>query len=392
VDPVKNPFSPGAGAPPPELVGRDDVLEQSRTLFARVIAGRSEKSIILTGLRGVGKTVLLNEMKAKAEEAGFRVILIEAPEEKSLPDMLAPSLKSLLFGLDRMQGVSEKVKRSLRVLRAWVGTPQVTIHDITYGLAYDPEHGVADSGNLETDLGALFEAVAEAAQDRKVGVALLIDEVQYLSTEELSAIIVAMHRMQQRQLPLVFIGAGLPTIPGLAGAAKSYSERLFSYPTIGALTQAESSEALADPVIPLNVAFTSLALKEIFRQTQGYPYFIQEWGYQCWNVAKESPIDDADVEAATTTVLPRLDESFFRVRFDRLNPSQRRYLRAMAELDQPCKSGDIAALLKVNISSLGPVRAQLINKGMIYSPAHGDMAFTVPLFGEFMIRAMPELN
>ena len=392
MDPVRNPFSPGAGAPPPELVGRDDVLEQARILLARTIAGRSEKSIILTGLRGVGKTVLLNEIRVQAEDAGFRTIYIEAPEEKSLADMLAPSLKSLLFGLDRMQGVSESVKRGLRVLRAWVGTPQVTIRDITYGLSYDPEHGVADSGNLEADLGALFETVAEAAKDRGTGVALLIDEVQYLSGEELAAIIVAMHRLQQRQLPFVFVGAGLPTIPGLAGAAKSYAERLFSYPVIGALTQMDSARALKDPVAPLLVEFTSPALAEIFRQTQGYPYFIQEWGYQCWNVAERSPINDKDVLVATQTVLPRLDESFFRVRFDRLNPSQRRYLRAMASLEQPCKTGDIASLLKVKISSLGPVRAQLINKGMIYSPAHGDMAYTVPLFGEFMMRAMPELS
>lgn len=385
---VKNPFSPGAGAPPPELVGRGQILAQAEVLFARVLAGRAERSMLMTGLRGVGKTVLLNEIARLAEKADYHSVYLEAPEDKSLPDMLAPKLKSLLFDLDRIQGISEKVKRSLRVFRGWLGTPQVTMNDVTFGLAYDPEQGVADSGDLEADLVSLFESIAEAAQDRKSGVALLIDEVQYLQQSELSALIVAMHRLQQRQLPFVFIGAGLPTLPGLAGDAKSYAERLFSYPDVGALTRSDSATALVEPTRQQDVAFTDDALDEIYAQTQGYPYFLQEWGYQSWNVAEDSPIDLEDVRNATESVLPRLDESFFRVRYDRLTPSERRYLRAMAELDQPCKSGEIAAKLDVKTTSLGPTRAQLMAKGMVYSPAHGDLTYTVPLFGEFMKRVM----
>lgn len=392
MDRLENPYSPGAGAPPPELVGREIILDDAEVLFKRILKGRSERSMILTGLRGVGKTVLLNEIKSKAEENGFLTIFVEAPEEKSLSDMLAPQLRALLFRLDRMQGVSQKVKLSLGVFRAWLGTPQITIENITYGLAYDPETGIADSGDLETDLSALFEVIAEAAADRKLGVALLIDEVQYLNMEEISALIVAMHKVQQKKLPFAFVGAGLPTIPGLAGAAKSYAERLFQYPIVGALSYEESSKALLEPASDMKVTFSKEALDEIFKQTKGYPYFIQEWGYHCWNLAQESPITFEDAESATQTVIPRLDESFFRVRFDRLTPNQRRYLRAMAELPQPCKSGDIASILAVKINSLGPVRADLINKGMIYSPAHGDIAFTVPLFEQFMLRVMPELT
>lgn len=388
MDRVRNPFSPGAGAPPPELVGRQQILEQAEVLFARVMAGRAERSLLMTGLRGVGKTVLLNEADRLASTANFNTIFIEAPDDKSLPDLLAPKLRSLLFDLDRIQGISEKVKRSLRVFRSWLGTPQVTVNDVTFGVAYDPEVGVADSGDLEADLVSLFESIAEAAQERRRGVALLIDEVQYLKKRELSALIVAMHRLQQRQLPFVFVGAGLPTLPGLAGNAKSYAERLFSYPDLGALSKEDSISALVEPVREQSVAFTEEALEEIFFQTQGYPYFIQEWGYQSWNIATTSPITLDDVHRATAMVIPRLDESFFRVRYDRLTPSESRYLRAMAELGQPCKSGDVATLLKVKTTSLGPTRAQLIAKGMIYSPAFGDLAFTVPLFGDFMKRTV----
>jgi hypothetical protein len=389
MDPIQNPFSPGAGAPPPELVGRSHILDQAKILFGRTIAGRQEKSMILTGLRGVGKTVLLNEMKDLAESAGFQPLYVEAPEVQSLPDMLVPALKNLLFDLDRMKGVSEKVKRGLRVFRAWLGTPQVTIHGATLGLSYDPEVGVADSGDLNADLTALFVAIGEAAKDRGAGVALLIDEIQYLSQAELSAVIVAMHRLQQQGLPFVLVGAGLPTVPGLAGQAKSYAERLFSYPAVGALSRSDSDTALSEPVRLQGVAFSQSALSEIFRLTRGYPYFIQEWGYQTWNVGESAVFDIADVETATARVIPRLDESFFKVRYDRLTPRERRYLRAMAELPQPaCRTGDIAEILGVKTTSLGPVRAQLMSKGMVYSPAHGDMAFTVPLFDDFMKRSM----
>ncbi|MEQ1591295.1 MAG: AAA family ATPase [Thiobacillaceae bacterium] len=393
MDKIRNPFSPGAGSPPPELAGRDGILEQARVLLGRVLAKRPEKSVLLTGLRGVGKTVLLNEIERMAQGAGYRTILVEAHEGKSLAVLLAPHLRRLLFDLDRIAGAGDKVRRGIAVLKSFVGAIRLTVGDIDIGLDIEPEPGAADSGDLEVDLPSLFMAVGEAAQERGVAVAILIDEIQYFSSVELSALIMAMHKMQQRQLPLVLIAAGLPILPGLMGESKSYAERLFSFPDIGPLPKADAIKALQDPVQEAGEAFEIAALDEIFRLTRGYPYFLQEWGYQAWNHAAASPISLAVVQETSDLVSRRLDENFFRVRFDRLTPREKKYLRAMAELGPgPHRTGDVADKLGVKINTLGPVRAHLIKKGMVYSPSHGDMAFTVPLFDEFMRRAMPQFE
>jgi len=390
MDNIKNPFSPGAGSPPPELAGRDGILAQARVLLGRVKAKRPEKSLLLTGLRGVGKTVLLNEIERMAQAAGYRTILVEAHEGKSLAVLLAPHLRRLLFDLDRMAGAGDKVRRGLGVLKSFVGAIKVKVGDIDIGLDIEPVKGDADSGDLEVDLPSLFVAVAEAAEDRGVGVAILIDEIQYFSASELSALIMAMHKMQQRQLPLVLVGAGLPILPGLAGESKSYAERLFSFPDIGPLPADDAVKALNDPVVAAGEAFEPGALNAIVEVTKGYPYFLQEWGYQVWNHALASPITQAVVTESSALVSRRLDENFFRVRYDRLTPREKMYLRAMAELGAgPYRTGDIADTMKVKINTLGPVRSSLIKKGMVYSPSHGDMAFTVPLFDEFMRRAIP---
>ena len=390
MDAVKNPFSPGAGSPPPELVGREDVLEQARILLGRVKEGRAEKSILLTGLRGVGKTVLLNEIERMAVDAGYRTVALEAHEDKSLAALLASPLRKLLFELNRAAGAGDKAKRALAVLKGFLDGVKVKVGEIEIGLDIEPEQGTADSGDLESDLPGLFIAVAEAAAERRRPVALLIDEMQYFSPVELSALIMAMHKMQQRRLPMTLLGAGLPILPGLAGESKSYAERLFSFPDIGALSEADAAKALRVPTEAAGVHFEKEALKEIFRLTRGYPYFLQEWGYQAWNHASASPITLRVIREATPTVVGRLDRNFFRVRFDRLTPGEKRFLRAMAGLGSGAhRSSDIADALGVKINSLGPVRAKLIRKGMIYSPAHGDMAFTVPLFDECMLRAMP---
>ena len=390
MDKIKNPFSPGAGSPPPELAGRDGILEQAEVLLGRVRAKRPEKSLLLTGLRGVGKTVLLNEIERMAQATGYRTILVEAHEGKSLAVLLAPHLRRLLFDLDRIAGVGDKVRRSLGVLKSFVGAIKITVGEIDVGLDIEPESGAADSGDLEVDLPSLFMAVGEAAQERGVAVAILIDEIQYFSSPELSALIMAMHKMQQRQLPLVFIGAGLPILPGLAGESKSYAERLFSFPEVGPLPEPDAIKALHDPVQAAGESFEPVALHEIFRLTKGYPYFLQEWGYQAWNHAVASPITLHVVQESSDLVSRRLDENFFRVRFDRLTPREKMFLRAMAELGSgPYRTGDVADKLSVKISTLGPLRAGLIKKGMIYSPSYGDMAFTVPLFDEFMRRAIP---
>ncbi len=395
MDPYKNPFSPGAGSPPPELVGRDPILDTAKILLGRVKSKRAEKSMMLTGLRGVGKTVLLNAIDQLAQAHGYQTALIEAHEDKPLGSLIAPHLKSLFYSLDRIAGAKEKIRRGLAVLRSFIGAlkPTATVGDVTYGLDIDPEKGSADSGDIEIDLPNLFTALGEAAQSRAVAVAILIDEIQYFGPKELAALIMSMHKIQQRQLPIVLLGAGLPTLPALAGESKSYVERLFSFPNVGALSESDAARALQEPARTVGVEFETGALAEIYRLTSGYPYFLQEWGYQAWNTATSSPIKTAAVKKATENVIARLDESFFRVRYERLTPSEKRLLRAMAELGPGAhRTGDIAETLGVKVTSIGPNRAKLIKKGMIYSPAYGDMAFTVPLFDQFMIRAMPDFR
>jgi len=390
MDMIANPFSPGAGSPPPELAGRDAILLQARVLFKRIQTGRSERSMLMTGLRGVGKTVLLNEMERLAKAEGYHTILFEVYENKPLALQLIPQLRRLLFELDRLAGAGHKVRRGIAVLKSFIGSVKVTMGDLEIGLDIEPERGAADSGDLEVDLPNLFSAVAEAAQERNTSLAILIDEVQYLDKQEMGALIVAMHKMQQRQLPLVLIGAGLPILPGLAGESKSYAERLFHFPDIGPLPQEESFKAIKDPIESAGESITPDALNLIYALTQGYPYFLQEWGYQAWNHASASPITVGTIRETSTIVERRLDENFFRVRFNRLTPREKDFLRAMAHLGAgPYRASDIAAAIQSKVTSIAPLRANLIKKGMIYSPAHGELAFTVPLFDEFMRRAIP---
>lgn len=391
MDEMRNPFSPGAGAPPPELVGRDPILKEAQVLFGRIKRKRPEKSMLLTGLRGVGKTVLLNEMQRIGKEEGYQTISIEAHENKALGPLIVPQLWKLLFELDRGAGFSNRVKRGLSVLRSFISGLKVTVNDVTIGLDIEPERGSADSGDLEIDLPHLLVAIAEAAEDRGSAVALIIDEIQYFSQKELGALIMAMHKIQQHQLPLVLLGAGLPILPAMAGDSKSYAERLFNFPEVGALSEADAKRALEDPARLAGVIFEKQALEEIYRLTKGYPYFLQEWGYQSWIHAERSPVTIQTIDTTTTSVIKRLDKNFFRVRYDRLTPSEKAFLRQMAELGAgPYKTGDVAALSNRTTNSLAPVRAKLMKKGMIYSPAYGEIAFTVPLFDEFMIRTMPE--
>jgi hypothetical protein len=305
--------------------------------------------------------------------------------------LLIPQLRRILFELNRLAGAGDKVRRGIAVLKSFIGGVRVAVGDVEFGLDIDPERGAADSGDLEIDLPNLLGAVAEAAEERRASVAILIDEIQYLRSSELSALIMAMHKMQQRQSPLLLIGAGLPILPGMAGESKFYAERLFNFPDLGPLSQQESAKAIKEPIEASGETIEKAALKEIFRTTQGYPYFLQEWGYQAWNHAQSSPVSIKVVHESTAVVEQRLDENFFRVRFNRLTPREKKYLRAMAQLGAgPYRTADIADALSVKITTLGPVRASLIKKGMIYSPAHGDMAFTVPLFDEFMRRSIPD--
>lgn len=394
MDPLHNPFSPGAGTPPPQLAGRSDLLRQAMTTLARVKRGRAEKSIMLIGLRGTGKTVLLYEISKLAEKEGYHAVMLEAHEKKTLPEILLPELRRILFSLD-VGVVSAKVKKAFRVLKSFLSNINVNIkiQEIDLGVGIEPEKGAADSGDLESDLAQVFIALGEAAQDRNTAVAIIIDELQYLTEEELSSLIMAVHKVSQKSLPVVIIGAGLPQLVGKAGSAKSYAERLFDFPELGPLKNDDAKAALQEPVKNEGISFTQDALKEIIGVTEGYPYFIQEWGYQAWNIAESSPIDINVAKQATTASIQRLDQSFFRVRFDRLTPREKEYLRALAELgSDPQRSGDVAEELGLDVQTVAPLRNNLIKKGMIYSPKHGDTAFTVPLFEGFMKRIMPDFR
>ena len=391
MNPDTNPFSPGAGAPPPALAGRGELLQHAMTALARIKNGLAERSLFLVGLRGVGKTVLLTRIAAIAEDKGYKSVMVEANEGKSLALILLPALRTLFYDLNRGAQVSAKARRGLAVLKSFIASIKLKFHDVEFSLDIDPEIGSADSGDLESDLAQVFVALGEAAQDRGTAVAVIMDELQYLEDAELSALIMAAHKLAQKALPVILIGAGLPQLIGKAGNAKSYAERLFQYPEIGPLAPVDATEAVLAPLRNQNVQMTPDALDEILRITQGYPYFLQEWGYFAWNLAQHSPITLADVHAATDAAVQRLDKNFFRSRFDRLTPQEKLYLRAMAELgDSPQRSGDIADKLGRGVNQVSPLRSNLIHKGMIYSPTHGDTAYTVPMFGAFMKRIMPD--
>ena len=390
MDPITNPFAPGAGTPPPQLAGRDDVREIVRIAIERVRRGLPTKSILMVGLRGVGKTVLLDRMRDDAEGAGIQTLRIEAPEYRSLPAILAPQLRQALLRLSRNEKAKSLAQRALRALAGFAKSLKVKYEDIEVGFDFDPEPGLADNGDLEHDLQALLEAAGAAAHEAETALAIFADELQYVEEDELAALITSLHRTAQRRLPVVLVGAGLPQLRGRMGRAKSYAERLFDFPEIGPLSPEATQLAIAKPANDQNVEVNPDALDLIVKETRGYPYFVQEWGKHSWDTAQASPITRADVENASVAAIAALDESFFRVRFDRLTPAEKRYLRAMAELGPgPHRSGDIADQLGRDVTSLGPTRNQLISKGMIWSPHHGDTAFTVPMFDEFMHRIMP---
>ncbi|WP_425410366.1 ATP-binding protein [Hyphococcus sp.] len=393
MDPRRNPYAPGAGTPPPDLAGRDEILERASVALDRIRAGRAARSFIYYGLRGVGKTVLLNNIRLDAETREIAAVWMEAPEGRSLPGVLAPALRTALLRLNRGAAAKAAAARAMRALAGFVKALKVKYDDIEVGVDFETEKGLADSGDLDMDLMDLLMAIGEAAKERDTAFVMFIDELQYVPEEQLAALVSALHRVAQSQLPATMVAAGLPQLLAQMGRAKSYAERLFEFIEITPLAQQAARDAIINPAQSENVQYRNNAVDEIIHQTGCYPYFLQEWGKHAWDAAGKSPITRTDVEAATVTALAELDDSFFRVRFDRLTPAEKRYLRAMAELGSgPHRSGDIADILKKKVSEVAPVRAKLINKGMIYSPSHGDNAFTVPLFDGFMKRVMPKVE
>lgn len=387
MDPVRNPYSPGAGSPPPALVGRDRQLEAFDVAVQRLGMGRPAKSQMLTGLRGVGKTVLLREFGRIAQNHGWVWEQTEATTSSVFPDSAANLVRKALLRLSAGRRVTELLSRAFGVLRSfrlrWQLPGDVAIE-------WEPVPGPADSGVLESDLAGLFIEVGQVARLEHTGVLLTIDEVQYLSEHDLGALIVGLHRVNQEQLPFMVAGAGLPSLPGLAGEAKSYAERLFDFPTIGSLGAADAALALRQPAEREGVAWQQEALQRVIELTEGYPYFLQEFGKQTWDVADgPDEIFQEDVDAAVPIALAELDTGFFRARLDRVSESERAYLRAMASLGSgPYSSGAVAAALGKVTTQLGPVRDGLIKRGICFSPRWGQIAFTVPMFDRYVNRAL----
>ena len=390
MSPLDNPFAPGAGTPPPELAGRDELLDAIHIATERTRRRNSARSVLLLGLRGVGKTVLLDRVHEEAQGAGLATVMLEVTDGNPLPALLAAELHPVLLRLSRRQQVHDLAVRALRVLAGFVSGLKLKHGDFELGIDAPVEPGVADSGNLELDLTALFEALGAAAAASDTALVVIVDEMQHVPKAELSALSAALHRAAQRRLPILLAAAGLPQLRGRVAEAKTYAERLFEFREVGPLDEKASGDAVAKPIRACNADIAPGALQTIVEETRGYPYFLQEWGKHVWDVAERSPIDSGDVARASTEVAAALDAGFFRARFDRLTPIQKRYLRAMAELGPgPHRSGEIARALDRKVTALGPTRAQLIAKGMIWSAARGDTAFTVPSFDRFMRRVMP---
>ncbi len=391
MDPITNPYTPGAGTPPRELAGRDELRNKVRVCLERLKIGNSAKSLIMVGLRGVGKTVLLDKIRLDAENSGFHTVRIEVPENRSLPAVIAPALRIALLRLSKVEVAKVFAQRALSALAGLAKSLKVKYQDIEVGIDFDAEPGLADNGDLEIDLAALFVESGIAAQKAGTVLVLFIDELQYIKQDQFAALISALHRCAQQNLPMAVVGAGLPQLLSIAGEAKSYSERLFDYPIVDKLSLSPATDVIRKPAMALGVAFEDEAVEEIIRKTDGYPYFLQEWGKHAWDCAVTSPITATDIQEASQLTIATLDESFFKVRLERTTPSERRYLRAMAELGAgPHRSGDIAQKLNKAATSLGPVRASLIGKGIVWSPSHGDTAFTVPLFHLYLLRTLKD--
>ena len=386
-----NPFEPGAGTKPHELVGRELILDDAEGAIGRGLKGRPIRGQVFYGLRGDGKTVLLREVSEIARRRGGLVADLETPENKKLTEILVPAVRQLLIALSTSEQAKAAVRQAAAALRSFASAFKIKVAGV--GIEVKEAKGVADSGDLEMDVADLLVAVAEVARAEGRVVLLALDEMQYLDEVELSALITAIHRINQRSLPLGFFGAGLPQLLGLAGSAKSYSERLFSFIEIGALSKDEASKVIGDPIVKAGASIQPSAVDYIFSKSQGYPYFLQEWGFRTWNTAAKAPITKADAIAAEERTIESLDKGFFRVRVDQLTQSEQLYLRAMAELGPgPHKSADVAKVLGKKATQTGPVRSQVIAKGMAYGGQYGMVHFSVPLFDEFMKRAMPQFG
>lgn len=356
----------------------------------RMALGRFERSIVLTGLRGVGKTVLLNEFGQIAQGRGWVHEHLEATEDTQAAVAVATLARRVLLEMSMTRRVMDRARSALGALRAFVKVHVPTADGGALTIDFEPRSGLADSGDLDGDLGGVFKEVGETAQAAGTGVLLTIDELQYLSRGDLGALIVGLHRVSQLGLPLLVAGAGLPSLPGLAGEARSYAERLFAYVDVGSLDHEDARRAIVAPVVSEGASWQPDAADRVIELTQGYPYFLQEFGKQAWNVAEGATIELADAIASSSLAVDELDHGFFRARIDKATDAERDYLRAMANLpvSDLYKSGDVSAALDKRTSQTGPVRDSLIKRGLLYAPRHGFLAFTVPMFDQYIRRTL----
>jgi hypothetical protein len=392
VDPIRNPYAPGAGQRPPELAGRDRELRQFEVTLERVAAGRPERSMVLSGLRGVGKTVLLNALRSLAVKRAWGTGKIEARPDQSLRLPLAQALHAAIRELAHRHRDPERVDAVAGVLKSFALRTRL---EDRKGIRWQPPtdvpavKGRADSGDLELDLIELFTDVADLAADLGVGIALFVDEMQDIPVEELAALCGACHEISQQGAPLVVVGAGLPHLPVALAASKSYAERLFRYVVVDRLPRDMADRALLVPAGTEDVDYEPDALDELYRLTDGYPYFVQAYGKVTWDVAVQSPIRALDVLEASPEAEGELAIGFFGARYDRATPAERDYMRAMAELganndDGSVTTAQVAEALGRKPQSLSPARDGLIKKGLVYSSERGTVAFTVPHFGKFL--------
>jgi hypothetical protein len=387
---VTNPYSPGAGTRPYELTGRSNQIQAMDVTLQRLLLGRDGRSQLLTGLRGVGKTVLLGEFSRLAGRLDYVHEHIEISEDGKLPLRLAGAMRKAIVKIDTKKRVGEAVVRVLGLLKAF----SLTLPDGTaLNIDVPAVHGLTDSGDLAGDLAGLFEELGNLAKAHGTGVLITIDEMHYIPIRTLEPLIMGLHRANQLGLPITIAGAGLPSLPAVAGEAKSYAERLFTFPTIDSLSDEEAAEALTVPAAVEKVDWANDAVARLYELSRGYPYFIQEFGRQAWNLADEDAgiITEDDVERSARIAIDELDSGFFQVRTGKTTDQERAYLRAMAELGSGIVlSADVAKLLHKKTTQVGPVRDSLLKKALCYSPRHNELAFTVPMFDEFMKRWMPE--
>ena len=386
MDPVLNPYSPGAGRLPAALVGRERQLAAWEIALKRVASGRDAQSVVLYGLRGVGKTVLLTRFAQMARERDWIVAQVEAKSGRSMREMVGEALHDNLVDLAR-PGVGTRVLKALKTAVSFKASYDA-LGTWNFGLSLnDSPGGGANTGTFESDLGKLLRDLSGAAEEKNIGLAVLVDEAQDLPDDELTALCSIIHAANQRQDRLVLALAGLPSLPRKLAEAKSYAERLFSYHTVGELSDEDAAAALVTPAESEGAAWEPRAVEHVIRASAGYPYFLQQYGQDSWNAAPESPITHADARVGVATGELALDTGFFRIRWDRATTAEKEYLRAMAvDGDHGSASGEVAARLHKKTTALGPVRANLINKGLVYSPDHGIVAYTVPAMAEFVKR------